>query len=58
MSFSAFNLFLQKLTFQRSKNQLKNLPFSDSNWKRAFLPKASILFCSFLQQKLVLRFPA
>jgi hypothetical protein len=27
MSFSAFSLFLQKLAFQRSKSQLKNLPF-------------------------------
>jgi hypothetical protein len=27
MSFPAFNLFFQKLTFQRSKNQLKNLSF-------------------------------
>jgi hypothetical protein len=27
MSFSAFSLFLQKLVFQRSKSQLKSLPF-------------------------------
>jgi hypothetical protein len=27
MSFSVFSLFLQKLAFQRSKSQLKNLPF-------------------------------
>jgi hypothetical protein len=27
MSFSAFGSFLHKLIFQRSKNQLKNLPF-------------------------------
>jgi hypothetical protein len=27
MSFSTFNLFLQKLTFQYFKNQLKNLMF-------------------------------
>jgi hypothetical protein len=27
MNFSVFSSFLQKLTFQRSKSQLKNLPF-------------------------------
>jgi hypothetical protein len=27
MSFSAFNSFLKKLAFQRSKSQLKDLPF-------------------------------
>jgi hypothetical protein len=27
MSFSAFSSFLQKLAFQRSKSQLKSLPF-------------------------------
>jgi hypothetical protein len=27
MSFSAFSSFFQKLTFQRSKSQLKNLSF-------------------------------
>jgi hypothetical protein len=27
MSFLAFSAFLQKLAFQRSKSQLKNLPF-------------------------------
>jgi hypothetical protein len=27
MSFLAFSSFLQKLVFQRSKSQLKNLPF-------------------------------
>jgi hypothetical protein len=27
MSFSAFSSFLQKLAFQHSKSQLKNLPF-------------------------------
>jgi hypothetical protein len=27
MNFSAFSSFFQKLAFQRSKSQLKNLPF-------------------------------
>jgi hypothetical protein len=36
MSFSAFSSFLQKLTFQRYKSQLKNLSFVPTSGFSAF----------------------
>jgi hypothetical protein len=41
MSFSAFNLFLHKLAFQRSKSQLKSLLFVSAFGFSAFRLKKS-----------------
>jgi hypothetical protein len=42
MSFSDFSSFLQKLAFQCSKNQLKNLPFVSAFGFSAFQLKSQL----------------
>jgi hypothetical protein len=42
MSFSAFSLFLQKLTFQRSKSELKSLLFISAFAFLAFWLKSQL----------------